>query len=58
MWIVSRLTLSPAKNYREPRQAEVLSRHDFAALVRNQHWGVSELHYDGFYQYAICQKAI
>jgi ubiquinone/menaquinone biosynthesis C-methylase UbiE len=58
MWIVSRFTFSPAKNYREPQQAEVLSRQDFAELVRTQLWGLCELHYDGFYQYAVCQKAV
>lgn len=56
MWLLSRLTTSPAGKYREPQQADVMSRRDFDALVRSQAWGSTELHYDGWYQYAVCQK--
>jgi ubiquinone/menaquinone biosynthesis C-methylase UbiE len=56
MWLLSRLTTSPAGKYREPQQAEVLSRMEFEALVHSQAWGHTELHYDGWYQYAVCQK--
>lgn len=57
MWLLSRVTTSPAGKYREPQQAEVMSRSDFEALVYSKPWGRSELHYDGWYQYAICEKA-
>jgi SAM-dependent methyltransferase len=56
MWLLSRLTTSPAGKYREPQQADVLTRSDFEALVHSQPWGETELHYDGWYQYAVCQK--
>lgn len=58
MWVLSRLTTTPAGKYREPRQADVMSRDDFAALVRTQPWGSIELHHDSWYQYAVCQKAV
>jgi len=58
MWLLSRLTTSPAGKYREPQQADVLSRAAFEALVQSEPWGGIELHYDGWYQYAVCQKAI
>lgn len=58
MWLLSRLTTSPAGKYREPQQADVLSRSDFEALVQSQPWGHTELHYDGWYQYAVCQKSL
>lgn len=57
MWLLSRLTTSPAGKYREPQQADVMTRPDFEALVRSEPWGDAELHYDGWYQYAVCQKA-
>lgn len=57
MWLLSRITTSPAGKYREPQQADVMSRADFETLVHSQPWGSSELHYDGWYQYSICQKA-
>ena len=56
MWLLSRLTTSPAGKYREPQQADVMTRPAFEALVRTQPWGEMELHYDGWYQYAVCQK--
>lgn len=58
MWILSRLTTSPAGKYREPQVADVMTRSDFKTLVLSQPWGESELHYDGWYQYAVCQKAV
>jgi arsenite methyltransferase len=58
MWLLSRLTTSPAGKYREPRQADVMSRPDFEALVGTQDWGEMELNCDGWYQYAVCRKAI
>ena len=57
MWLLARLTTSPAGKYREPQQAEVMSRPDFAALIHSQPWGSVELEYDGWYQYAVCTKA-
>ena len=56
MWLLSRMTTSPAGKYREPQVAEVMSRPDFETLVRSQAWGEIELHYDTWYQYAVCQK--
>ena len=56
MWLLSKLSSSPAGKYREPRQAEVMSRQDFAALVRSQPWVTIDLQYDGWYQYAVCCK--
>jgi ubiquinone/menaquinone biosynthesis C-methylase UbiE len=56
MWTLSRLTTSPAGKYREPQQADVMSRPDFETLVQSQPWGKVELEYDGWYQYAVCEK--
>jgi hypothetical protein len=30
---------------------------DFSALIRSQPWGVVDLQCDGWYQYAVCEKA-
>ncbi len=57
MWLLSKLTSTPAGKYREPRQAEVMSASDFSTLVRSQPWGIVDLQYDGWYQYAVCEKA-
>jgi ubiquinone/menaquinone biosynthesis C-methylase UbiE len=57
MWLLSKLTSTPAGKYREPRQADVMTAPDFAALIHSQPWGVVELQYDGWYQYAVCEKA-
>jgi ubiquinone/menaquinone biosynthesis C-methylase UbiE len=57
MWLISKLTSSPAGKYREPRQAEVMSASDFSELVRSLPWGAVDLEYDGWYQYAVCEKA-
>ena len=56
MWLLSRLTTSPAGKYREPQVADVMSGPDFAELVASQPWGEMELHHDTWYQYAVCQK--
>jgi ubiquinone/menaquinone biosynthesis C-methylase UbiE len=56
MWLLSRLTTSPAGKYREPQQADVMSRHAFEALIGACPWGAMQLRYDGWYQYAVCQK--
>ena len=58
MWLLSRLTTSPAGKYREPQQADVMSRQDFEALIRSRKWGSMELKYDGWYQYAVCRKGL
>jgi arsenite methyltransferase len=58
MWLLSRLTTSPAGKYREPQQADVMSRKDFEALIQSREWGAMELRYDGWYQYAVCQKRV
>jgi arsenite methyltransferase len=57
MWLLSRLTSSPAGKYREPRQAEVMSRPDFSTLIHSQPWHSVDLQYDGWYQYAVCTKS-
>jgi arsenite methyltransferase len=57
MWALARLTSSPAGKYREPQQADVLSRPAFEALVQTQGWRSVEMEYDGWYQYAVCEKA-
>ncbi len=57
MWLLSKLTSSPAGSYREPLQAHVMTRPDFAALVHTQPWESADLQYDGWYQYAVCQKS-
>ena len=56
MWMLSRLTTSPAGKYREPQQADVMNKDDFEALIRTRAWGFMELKYDAWYQYAVCQK--
>jgi arsenite methyltransferase len=58
MWLLARLTTSPAGKYREPHQADVMSRKDFEALIRSRPWGTMEMKYDEWYQYAVCQKAV
>src|ERR1700712_1364547 len=57
MWLLSKLTSSPAGKYREPQQADVMSRPDFSTLVCSQPWASVSLEYDGWYQYAVCTKA-
>ncbi|WP_396271455.1 class I SAM-dependent methyltransferase [Granulicella arctica] len=57
MWLLARLTSSPAGKYREPQQADVMTRPDFSALVESQPWASVNLEYDGWYQYAVCTKA-
>ncbi|NYF52609.1 class I SAM-dependent methyltransferase [Tunturiibacter gelidoferens] len=56
MWLLSKVTNSPAGRYREPRQADVMSAPDFSALIHSQPWGEVDLQYDGWYQYAVCEK--
>jgi arsenite methyltransferase len=56
MWLLARLTTSPAGKYREPQHAEVMPRADFIDLVQTPRWVSVDVHYDGWYQYAICQK--
>ncbi|HEX3969343.1 MAG TPA: class I SAM-dependent methyltransferase [Edaphobacter sp.] len=57
MWLLSKLTSTPAGKYREPRQADVMSADGFSTLIRSQPWNVVGLNYDGWYQYAVCEKA-
>ena len=57
MWVLSRMTSSPAGKYREPRQAEVMSSAEFRALVGSQEWASMQFFNDGWYQYAVCEKA-
>jgi hypothetical protein len=57
MWLLSKLTSTPAGKYREPRQADIMSADGFSTLIRSQPWNVVGLNYDGWYQYAVCEKA-
>jgi ubiquinone/menaquinone biosynthesis C-methylase UbiE len=57
MWLLSRLAGTPAGKYREPRQADVMTARDFAALIHSQPWRNVDLQCDGWYQYAVCEKA-
>jgi len=57
MWLLARLTSSPAGKYREPQQADVMSRPCFSELIGSQPWGSVHLEYDGWYQYAVCTKS-
>jgi hypothetical protein len=57
MWLLSKLTNTPAGKYRDLRQAGVMTAPDFSALIRSQPWGIVDLEYDGWYQYAVCEKA-
>jgi ubiquinone/menaquinone biosynthesis C-methylase UbiE len=57
MWILSKFPHTAAGGYREPRQADVLSRGDFSTLICSQPWGTVEIEYDGWYQYAVCHKS-
>jgi arsenite methyltransferase len=56
MWLLSRLSRSPAGKYHEPQQADVLSRQDFLALIDSEPWASVKVEYDGWYQYAVCTK--
>jgi ubiquinone/menaquinone biosynthesis C-methylase UbiE len=58
MWLLARLTTSPAGKYREPQQADVMSLGDFQELVQTESWGACEFEYDGWYQYAVCEKSL
>ena len=58
MWLLARLTTSPAGKYREPQQADVMSRQHFQALVQTQPWSSTELAADGWYQYAVCVRGL
>lgn len=56
MWLLARLTTSAAGKYREPQQADVMSRPAFATLIHSQPWAEANLQYDGWYQYAVCER--
>ena len=58
MWLLARLTTSPAGKYREPQQADVMSRQHFQILVQTQPWSSAELTADGWYQYAVCVRGL
>jgi ubiquinone/menaquinone biosynthesis C-methylase UbiE len=57
MWVLSKFPHTPAGGYREPQQADVMSRTDFARLIASQPWGSTKIEYDGWYQYAVCEKS-
>lgn len=56
MWLLARLTTSPAGKYREPQQADVLSAGEFRSLIHSQPWANTSLQSDGWYQYAVCLR--
>lgn len=56
MWVLSRFMRKPLQQYREPRQAEVMPREEFSALIASQPWAVADTHHDDWYQYAVCVK--
>ena len=56
MWLLARLSRSPFRQYREPHQAEVMSRDEFKKLVATQPWASMQVKYDDWYQYAVCSK--
>ena len=58
MWLLARLTTSPAGKYREPQQADVMSPKDFQTLVQTQPWSSADLAADGWYQYAVCVRGL
>src|ERR1700721_2538416 len=43
MWLLSKLSSSPAGKYREPRRADVMSAPEFAGLVQSEPWGRGDL---------------
>jgi ubiquinone/menaquinone biosynthesis C-methylase UbiE len=57
MWLLSKLTNTPAGKYRDLRQTGVMTAPDFSALICSQPWGIIHLEYDDWYQYAVCEKA-
>ena len=58
MWLLARLTTSPAGKYREPQQADVMNPKDFKTLVQTQPWSTADLAADGWYQYAVCVRGL
>ncbi len=58
MWLLARLTTSAAGKYREPQQADVMTRPAFSALIHSQAWEAADLQYDGWYQYAVCRRGL
>ncbi len=56
MWVLSRFPYTPAGGFREPQQADVMSRPDFTSLIQSQPWSSIDIKFDGWYQYAVCEK--
>ena len=56
MWLLSKFGGTSGGKYPEPPQADVMTAHDFAALIHSQPWGAVDLQRDGWYQYAVCEK--
>lgn len=56
MWLLSKLHRMD-RRFCEPRQAEIMSASDFAALVYSQPWADIDLQHSGSYQCAICRKS-
>jgi ubiquinone/menaquinone biosynthesis C-methylase UbiE len=56
MWLLSKVSSTPAGDYREPRQTEVMAHGEFRRLIESQPWSSVQYHNDGWYQYAVCEK--
>ena len=57
MWLLARLSRTPTDQFQGPEQVDVLSGHEFLALVTSQPWGSVALREDDWYQSAVCVKA-
>lgn len=56
MWLLARLSRTPAEQFREPEQVNVMSGPAFLALVTSQKWSSVTLRNDDWYQSAVCSK--
>jgi len=57
MWLLARLSRKPMAQFREPQQANVMSRQEFKALMMSQPWSSVKMDDDDWYQSAICVKS-
>jgi arsenite methyltransferase len=56
MWVLARFSWRPFAQFREPQQADVMTRPTFSALVKGQPWVSVEMADDDWYQTAVCAK--
>ena len=57
MWLLARLSWRPFVQFREPPQANVMLRPEFATLVTSQPWESVTMADDDWYQSAVCVKS-